>query len=164
MNVTPFWTFIDENAPGVVPGEALSVENDITSGLRQVLALYCGAVEVADNPKLNHTPILRTGVIGRTLGFEKVTQFLQSGRAPGGPMEGGQQTIAMIVEGKSAIDSSKDGEDTAAVTTEKAPIRAGVYCRHRLDVADLLATSCRSKSGAGHAVPVPKRHLFAQHN
>ena len=123
MNVNPLWTFIDQNAPGVEEGRALSEESEITSGLRQVLALYCGAIEPVDGSKLVHTPLLRTGALGGSLGFEKVLQLMQRGEDGkiGGLIEGFQpeQAVAMLIEGASAKASKsaeEDGADESAAT------------------------------------------------
>ena len=122
LNVNPLWTFVDENAPGVEPGQALSVDSEITSGLRQVLALYSGAVEPAEDAKLKHTPLLQTGTRGGTLGFDKVMQLLQRGDDSQivGLIDGTQpnQTIAMSIEGKATTKStpepSGEGDQSSA--------------------------------------------------
>ncbi|MEM6469296.1 MAG: Gldg family protein, partial [Planctomycetota bacterium] len=66
MNVDPFWSFIDENAPGVETGQALGGASPITSGLRQVLALYAGTIAPAEGATLTHTPMLQTGTVSGT--------------------------------------------------------------------------------------------------
>ena len=53
--------FIDEDAPGVDEGKALSSESMITSGMNEVLTLYTGAVQGKKDSKLKHTPLLTTG-------------------------------------------------------------------------------------------------------
>lgn len=53
------WAFIDNDAPGAE--DAISSGNPITSGLRQVLLLYSGAVKKREPSTLTHTPLLSTG-------------------------------------------------------------------------------------------------------
>lgn len=102
MNVNPFWAFIDENAPGVDPGQALSAESPITSGLRQVLSLYAGSIAPIEKPTLTHTPLLSTGMVSGTIEFTKLTQLMSSGVGDlSGAIDGvsPNQVIAMTVEG-----------------------------------------------------------------
>ncbi|MEO1526456.1 MAG: Gldg family protein [Planctomycetota bacterium] len=114
MNVNPLWTFIDQNAPGVEEGRALSADSEITDGLRQVLALYCGAVEPVADSKLIHTPLLRTGARGGSLQFEKIVQLMQRGQDGkiGGLIEDfePEQAIAMLIEGATAKKAKKSDE------------------------------------------------------
>ncbi|MEL6105147.1 MAG: Gldg family protein [Planctomycetota bacterium] len=126
-SVTPMFTFIDENAPGGA-GQAMSEESEITDGLRQVLALYSGSIEPAENPKLKHTALLRTGDRSGSLEFEKIVQLMQQRQDSniGGLIKGLQpaQAIAMLIEGetKSPKASKEDsGEEDSA--TAPAPIR-----------------------------------------
>ncbi len=43
-NANALWVFIDEDAPGIEPGKAMSSASPITSGLNEVLAIVPGAV------------------------------------------------------------------------------------------------------------------------
>ncbi|QDV87747.1 Gldg family protein [Planctomycetes bacterium TBK1r] len=130
MNVDPFWAFIDENAPGVEPGQALSAASPITDGLRQVLALYSGTILPADGATLTHTPLLATGTASGTLPVTKLVQLMQTGmEGLSGAIEGPSpnQILAMTVEGKpSAADSSADadGKSEGDGKSSGSPIRA----------------------------------------
>jgi ABC-2 type transport system permease protein len=123
MNVDPFWVFVDENAPGVQPGQALSSESPITSGLRQVLALYSGCIEPNENTTLTHTPLLSTGQISGTVNVSRLTQLMRQG-ASGVAGAIGDVTpnlhLAMTVEGTLSEDASADEEPADASSDEQA--------------------------------------------
>ncbi|MEO1616918.1 MAG: Gldg family protein [Planctomycetota bacterium] len=115
MNVDPFWAFIDENAPGVEQGQALGSESPISSGLRQVLALYAGTIQPTEDATFTHTPLLQTGMVSGTLNVSKLMQMMRQG--PGG-LSGAfntiapNQTVAMTIEGET-LDQG-EGEDADA--------------------------------------------------
>lgn len=152
LNVDPFWSFVDENAPGVAPGQALGSESPITSGLRQVLALYAGNIAPIEGATLKHTPMLSTGMVSGTLAVTKLTQLMQTG------MEGltsaidgvdPQQIIALTVEGKpageaaetAAAEQGADGEAAAEGATETksaAEIRVAYVADTDLMLPDFL--------------------------
>ncbi|WP_164102634.1 Gldg family protein [Candidatus Laterigemmans baculatus] len=117
------WAFIDEQATGAV--DALSEENPITSGLRQVLLLYGGAVQAAEGSELQHTPLLTTGTASGRIDYSDLRQNLND---PMGLMraqgpETGPSTMAMAIEGKAAptkAEQAAEGEDAAVAATKKA--------------------------------------------
>ncbi|MCC9602412.1 Gldg family protein [Stieleria sp. JC731] len=125
MNADLFWTFIDENAPGVEAGKALSSESPITDGLRQVLALYGGTISPTENATLKHTPLLSTGAISGTLNVDKLKQLLGSGmNGLANAIDGADpnQVMAMTIEGEaSAAAGESAGEDSPA---KEKPIKA----------------------------------------
>ena len=126
ISYTPQWAFIDENAPAVAePGRAISNDSEITSGLRQVLALYSGSIEATKDSKLIHTPLLRTGGRSGTLQFEKLIQLMQTQRDAeiGGLIEGFQpeQAIAMQIEGRSAKKAEKKSDSEEASGGDDQP-------------------------------------------
>ena len=127
MNVDPFWSFIDENAPGVEPGKALSSASQITSGLRQVLALYPGNIRPADKTTLTHTPLLSTGLVSGTLEFTKLAQLLQQGmNGLSGAIDGTSpnQILALTVEGKAPAKADESDEASEQESSTSAnPIR-----------------------------------------
>jgi ABC-2 type transport system permease protein len=124
MNVNDLWVFVDSQAPGAE--NALSDQNPITSGLREVLALYTGVVSAKAEPKLKHTPLLTTGALSGRLDGEAAQRILSRESTilrEEGPPEGAQ-TIAMAIEGESTPvagpkedaekeDSAKDAEAKA---------------------------------------------------
>ncbi|MEM6473508.1 MAG: OmpH family outer membrane protein, partial [Planctomycetota bacterium] len=120
MNVDPFWSFIDENAPGVETGQALGGASPITSGLRQVLALYAGTIAPVEDATLTHTPMLQTGTVSGTFNVSKLMTMM---RQPGG-MTGAfnnvapNQTLAMTIEGDAktadGVDEGEDEESSSA--------------------------------------------------
>ncbi|MCA9135656.1 MAG: Gldg family protein [Planctomycetales bacterium] len=128
-SANPFWAFIDENAPGVQPGQALSSESPITSGLSQVLALYAGNVASIEKPTLKHTPLLTTGMVSGTLGVTKLTQLMTTGMdGLAGAIDGvsPNQVIAMAIEGQaSATAKPAEGDETSGESpaTSESPIR-----------------------------------------
>ncbi|MGV3485201.1 MAG: Gldg family protein [Planctomycetaceae bacterium] len=135
MNVDDLWVFIDSQAPGAV--NALSDQNEITKGLREVLALYAGAVNAKSDAKLKHTPLLQTGENSGLLEVEAAQRVLQREstmlREEGAPS--GIQTIAMAIEGEAAAttaaepakEDTKDDADkdkpAAAANASPAPIK-----------------------------------------
>ena len=125
MNVNPMWVFIDQNAPGVDGDNALGADSEITSGLRQVLGLFAGAIEAKGETTLTHTPLLTTGAMSGTMAIAKL-------RTSGGDIRSAiegvnpRQTIAMTIEGKSQAPATK-GDDAeggdAKVSTAKPGIK-----------------------------------------
>ncbi len=103
MNVNDMWIFITSQTLG--EGNAISEQNVITSGLREVLALYSGALNAKpiDGSKLKHTPLLRTSAQSGLIDAEAAQQTLsREGRSLQAD-EGkalGPQTIAMAIEGE----------------------------------------------------------------
>ena len=106
----PLWLFIDEEAPGSMPGQAVSDESPITSGMNQVLSIVAGAVIPQADSGLTHTEILRTGDPSGLVGGDKMRAIMQ-----------GQSTIeredasvrahvpiAVTIEGDAGTASSKD--------------------------------------------------------
>ena len=120
---SPLWLFIDENAPGIEePGQALSDESRITSGLRQVLTILAGGVSGKPDSEFTHTPLLSTSPLSGTIGGQTLQQIMSRQRptmqatlmrelsAPEGSV-----TIAVSVDGKaSGGDDSGGGSDAAA--------------------------------------------------
>ncbi|TWU40401.1 Gldg family protein [Novipirellula artificiosorum] len=110
MNIDDLWVFIKNEAPGIVDGEAFSQENEITSGLREVLSLYSGAVRAKASTTLKHTPLLLTGTESGLISMEKAMQVLQ-----------GQTTLAREVDSKSpglAIAMAIEGEQPDATEAD----------------------------------------------
>jgi ABC-2 type transport system permease protein len=109
------WIFVDENAKDVEPGQALVSDSPISAGLRQVLALYAGAIEPTDNPTLKHTPLLRTAPESGTIDWMNLQQAMRSrdgslsdaidGNQPG-------QVLAMTIEGSVPAKEESDGAGT----------------------------------------------------
>jgi ABC-2 type transport system permease protein len=145
MSVDPFWVFVDENAPGVEDGQALSEASPITSGLRQVLTLYAGSINPVEKATLTHTPLLQTGMASGTLEVTKLRQLAQQGginqvrRATGGYSP--NQTIAMTVEGPEADAASTDSEsDADEASGESGDAAAGDNPSRRIRVAYVADT------------------------
>ena len=140
MNVNPMWVFIDQNAPGVEDNNALSGENEITAGLRQVLGLYVGAVEAKEDATLKHTPLLTTGSQSGTMGMEDVRNFM-SGQSDVGSKLGDKdpkQVIAMAIEGEPTMvesdDTAAEGDDAEKPAAKSKP---GIKVAYVADV-DLM--------------------------
>ena len=124
-----FAVFIDEDAPGVSKGQALSSESVITSGMNEVLTLYTGAVAAKPDSKLRHIPLLTTG---DQSGLISLTNLMEVTR---GRSQMTQETtritpylsVAMAIEGvvdsaaDSAVNPVTDGGSSAAGVR---PIRA----------------------------------------
>lgn len=127
MNTNSLWLFIDEGAPGA--DGAVSTEHPVTDGLRQVLALFAGGVNAKTDASLQHTPLLRTGLLSGTIGGDAAQRVLtgQSSlmREEGPPT--GSSTIAMAIEGAAPAATSEDaegGEGEEAAAAAEQPIKA----------------------------------------
>ena len=128
MNVTDLWVFVDEEAPEVE--DALSEQNPITSGLREVLTLYSGAVTAKEGATLQHTPLMNTGALAGLISYDQAQETLRNPAAllasQGAPT--GPQTLAMAIQAADAADADKEdaeaaesgGEDSASATGIKA--------------------------------------------
>jgi ABC-2 type transport system permease protein len=128
MNTNSLWLFIDEGAPGALG--ALSPNHPITDGMRQVLALYAGAVNAKSSSELTHTPLLTTGQLAGLIDGQ-VAQRVLGGQAnlmreQGKPT--GPSSIAMAIEGKQTESSKeKSTEADSEVTSQPenaSPIKA----------------------------------------
>lgn len=121
MNTNSLWLFIDEGAPGA--NGALSAEHPITDGMRQVLALYAGAVKSKSGSDLKHTPLLTTGALAGLLDGQAAQQVLRGQanlmREQGQPT--GPNHIAMAIEGKAVTKPAEAKEGDAEAS---APIKA----------------------------------------
>jgi ABC-2 type transport system permease protein len=124
-SATPLWVFIDEDAPGVQPGQALRSESPITSGLNEVLAIVPGAVNARPDSPLTHTPLLVTSEQSGTVGGAKLREFMQgtenvlqqsAGTLP-------FQTIAMAIEGPAPRPHDAAAEESSADSAESPQMR-----------------------------------------
>ncbi len=75
-NADECWVFIDEDAPGVEEGGALSAQSPITAGMQEVLAIYSGAVNARPDSSLTHTPLLLTGNQSGLIPGEKLIDLM----------------------------------------------------------------------------------------
>jgi ABC-2 type transport system permease protein len=141
MNVNDLWVFIDSQAPGAF--NSLSDKNPITKGLREVLALYTGALKSKSGNKLKHTPLLTTGTKSGLLDLEAAQRILRREstiiREEGPPT--GEQIIAMAIEAegpapaaKPAADSATEKKDEAAAT----PPTPGIKVVYTADIDMML--------------------------
>ncbi|SMP43936.1 ABC-2 type transport system permease protein [Neorhodopirellula lusitana] len=110
------WLFIDEAASGVQKGESLSDESEITSGLRQVLAILAGGVYAKKDGKLTHTPLLQTGPKSGLLEARKVADIMSGGSSLAREIQGinPRVPIAMAIEDTSSADS-EDADAKAGI-------------------------------------------------
>ncbi|KAA1262365.1 ABC-type uncharacterized transport system [Rubripirellula obstinata] len=124
----PLWLFIDEEAPGSMPGQALSEDSPITSGMNQVLSIVAGAVIPRADSKLTHTEILRTGDPSGLVGGDKMRAIMQ-----------GQSTIeredaslranvpiAVTVEGDDIVEESTSDAEDSESADEKTVSTPGI--------------------------------------
>ncbi len=69
--ITKEWVFASPEAPG---GEnSLNPSDEIVSGLQQILLLYPGAIQSNGNPASSITPIVSTGSLSGTIGYQDLT-------------------------------------------------------------------------------------------
>lgn len=127
LGVDDMWAFADNQAPGA--NNAVSNENPITEGMRQVLLLYSGSVQPAEGSNLVHTPLLSTGQLSGTISYMDLRQS-QMTRDPAalrraeGPPTGGS-ILAIAVDSPRQGDST-EGADKTAPTGPKAVYVADV--------------------------------------
>lgn len=124
MNTNSLWLFIDNGAPGAE--NAVSTDHPITDGMRQVLALFAGAVNAKPGSPLIHTPLLSTGQLSGLMDGEAATRFLNRQtslmREEGPPT--GSSIIAMAIEGKPVDRAGADEETGDQEPADGEPIRA----------------------------------------
>ena len=68
QQISPEWVFVDPDAPGT-DGEAFSKDDIVSSGLKQVLFLFPGAIKNIGRKGLTFTPLTRTGDESGTINF-----------------------------------------------------------------------------------------------
>ena len=71
QQITPEWVFVDTDAPGT-DGEAFNKEDVVSSGLKQVLFLFPGAIKNIGTKDLVFTPLTRTGSESGTIEFNSL--------------------------------------------------------------------------------------------
>ena len=121
MNINDLWVFVDEDAPGVEPNQALSEESEITSGLREVLGLYTGAIRPKESATLRHTSLLNTGDRSGLLPMTAVQKVLQGQSTVAREITGVNPglSIAMTIEGDGAA-SNADASSEENASEEEA--------------------------------------------
>lgn len=125
MNANSLWLFIDEDAPGAE--DALSDDHPVTAGMRQVLALYAGAVAAKPDSPLQHQPLLRTSSNSGTMETDAAMQIANRQSAALREMVDatGASVIAMAIEGTVDEEAAEPDEgDEAAAATASEPIKA----------------------------------------
>ncbi len=113
QNANELWVFIDADAPDAQPGQCLSDDSPITSGMQEVLAIVCGAVEPADGATFKHTPILNTISLSGLIGGDKLRTVMMDQGALRRELSTVKPnlSIAMAIEGDAKPDSSSaDGD------------------------------------------------------
>jgi ABC-2 type transport system permease protein len=100
-NANELWIFIDEDAPGVEPGKALSSDSEITSGMQEVLAIVPGAVQARAGGVLQHTPLLSTGDASGLISGSSMREIMSGRTSVGREAQGITPfiPIAMTIEG-----------------------------------------------------------------
>ena len=90
----------------------------ITSGLREVLTLFGGAIESKPEPKLSHTPLLKAGGLSGTIGGEKVELILRGQSDVVTESQGLRPGLAspMAIEGERAERTKADSESDQSAT------------------------------------------------
>lgn len=118
QNANELWAFIDADNPNTEPGDCLSLESPITSGMKEVLAIVSGAVTKADGGTLKRTPILSTGVNSGLIPGAKLQSVMQGQGQLAMLMDTIKPNvpIAMTIEGESSGDgTAKSGAPIKAV-------------------------------------------------
>ncbi len=126
MNVNEMWVFVDQDAPGMEDIQALSPDNPITSGLREVLTLFTGAIEAKPEPTLKHTPLLKTGGLSGTIGTDKVELILRGQSNIATESQGLRPGLALAyaIEGESTASKTAATDDQAKTEGESAAATA----------------------------------------
>jgi ABC-2 type transport system permease protein len=114
MNANDLWLFVDSDAPGA--NESISESNPITSGMRQVLALFAGGVNPKASSKLTHTPLLKTSAMSGLMSTEAAQRIANRQSTGAREQEGttGFTPVAMVIEGKAAAPAPAEGETAPA--------------------------------------------------
>jgi ABC-2 type transport system permease protein len=122
------WIFIDEDSPGAEPGQALSADNPITSGMQEVLAIVSGAVNAKSGGKLSHTPLLQTGAASGLIAGSKMQEIMRGQTTVARETQGIRPSIpiAMAIMGpepelQADAAEKKEGEEAPASTP---PVKA----------------------------------------
>jgi len=115
-NATPLWVFIDEDAPGVKKGKAMSAASPITDGLNEVLAIVPGAVNAKTDGKLKHTPLLITSELSGLVPGSKLREIMGRETTVMRETQGVSpfQSIAMSIEGSAPSESDSVSQDDAS--------------------------------------------------
>jgi len=114
------WIFAREEAPGAE--NALSIESEITNGLRELMFLYSGVILPAKDSDIKFTTLVKTGQVAGSMPKSQIdsvqpgslgrsTEFKTKRGA-----NKGEQIIAALLEG---VSESKDG-----AASGKRPIKA----------------------------------------
>ncbi|MEM6691982.1 MAG: ABC transporter permease, partial [Planctomycetota bacterium] len=111
------WVFVDQSLAG--PDQyLLSNDNEITSGLTEVLAIMTGAVYGKEESKLTHTPLLQTADVSGTLPSMVVQQIMRGQTSLSRELTGISPNvpIAMAIEGAAANgDEEDESSDESAI-------------------------------------------------
>lgn len=109
-NANELWIFIDEDAPGVQEGKALSSDSPITAGMKEVLAIVPGAVEAKTDGKLRHIPLLSTGEASGLIAGSKMRDIMTGQTTVARETDGLQPAvpIAMTIEGVEDEDGKEE--------------------------------------------------------
>lgn len=119
-NANPLWIFIDEDAPGVQPGEAMNPQSPITEGLNEALAIIGGAVRALPDSKLEHIELMRTGQNSGLIAGSKLQSLQQTGGDLMSQMTKIEPMIpiAMSIQGPAPTD---DGDAPSAEGQSSTP-------------------------------------------
>ena len=121
QNANELWIFVDEDAPGAEPGLCLSSESQITSGLREVLAIVAGAVEANKNATLKHTPILLTGALSGLIAGDNLRSVMMDRSELARSITGVRPNlaVAMAIEGEAPQAASPPDSEEGATAEEQ---------------------------------------------
>ncbi|MCA9167256.1 MAG: Gldg family protein [Planctomycetales bacterium] len=75
-DITMEWVFASPSAPG--GADSLNSNDEIVSGLQQILMLYPGAIENEKKPGISFTPIVSTGDLAGTIPYQDLTMGIDS--------------------------------------------------------------------------------------
>ncbi|MEM9646039.1 MAG: Gldg family protein, partial [Planctomycetota bacterium] len=134
------WVFVDENIEGIRPGDALSDDNPITSGLSQILAIIPGVVAGKEDGALTHTPLMSTGPRSGSLSQTDVRQVMARQKSMNQVIAGSirpNQAIAMAIEGPATSEAS-DSEEGDEGGKASSPIRVVYVADADLMLPDFL--------------------------
>ncbi len=110
-NASDEWVFVREEAEGAE--DALSENSAITSGLRELMFLFSGAVKHEDRDDLKITELISTGTQAGTIKYTDVQSQMQRRDASAADLQAfqgpptGRQVLGVLVEGKEAAKPSE---------------------------------------------------------
>ncbi len=121
-NASDEWVFVREEAEGAE--DALSEASPITSGLRELMFLFAGAVKHENRDDLKITDLVSTGTAAGTIKYTDIQTQMQRRDASAGDLQAfqgpptGRYVLGVMVEGKEAAKPAEPAKKEEAKKDE----------------------------------------------